>query len=84
MELLIEAGLVVGHVSRTLGAGPHDFLAYRLTWNGHEFLDKIQNESIWQKTKKVFANKGVDMTFDLIKSVATDAASSVLKGAIGG
>jgi hypothetical protein len=29
MALLMEAGLVDGHVSKTSGAGPHDFLAYR-------------------------------------------------------
>ena len=35
MELLIEAGLVEGKMSRVLGRGPINFTATRLTWTGH-------------------------------------------------
>jgi Hypothetical protein (DUF2513) len=84
MELLLEARPVDGQMSRARGGGPYDFLASRLTWNGHEFLDSIRCETVWQKTKKVFAAKGIEMTIDLVKSVATEAASTVLKEAIGG
>lgn len=83
MELLLEAGLVDGQMSKAISRGPHEFLATRLTWNGHEFLDSIRSETVWEKTKKVFASRGVEMTVDLVKSVATEAASVVLKGAIG-
>jgi Hypothetical protein (DUF2513) len=83
MELLIEAGLVDGKILRILGGGPYDFFANRLTWNGHEFLDAIRSDTIWQKTKKVFVSKGVSMTFDLVKSVASDVATGVLKSSIG-
>ena len=84
MELLFEAGLVDGQMSKTIGPGPYDFFAMRLTWNGHEFLDGIQSETVWQKTKKAFATNGITMTFELVKSVATEAASAALKAAIGG
>jgi hypothetical protein len=83
MELLIEAGLVDGEMAKTLGAGPYDFFAGRLTWHGHEFLDAIRNDTIWQKTKKTFASKGLSMTFDLVKSVASDIAAGLLKSSIG-
>jgi len=82
MELLIERGLVYGQMSKTLGRGPHDFIAARLTWEGHELLDVIRNNSVWQKTKKSFASKGLSMTFDLVKSVATEIAASILKSTI--
>lgn len=84
MELLIEAGLVNGEVARTLGGEPYNFIANRLTWHGHEFLDAIRSDTIWQKTKKVFVSKGVSMTFDLVKSVASELATSVLKSSVGG
>lgn len=70
MTLLIEAGLVNGHISQTRGPEPKDFVAQRLTWSGHEFLDAIRSETIWQKTKKKFVDEGISMTFDLVKSVA--------------
>lgn len=82
MELLFEAGFVDGQMFRTIGPGPYDFSARRLTWNGNEFLDRIRNDTVWQKTKKVFVREGISMTFDLIKSVATDVAGTILKAAI--
>ena len=52
VELLIEAGLVEGQMARTLSRGPVEFIARRLTWPGHEFLDSIRSDTVWNKTKK--------------------------------
>lgn len=84
MELLLEAGLVDGKMSKTIGPRPYDFFATRLTWNGHEFLDAIRNDTVWQKTKKSFVSSGVSMTFDLVRSVASDVAASLIKSTLGG
>ncbi len=84
MELLIEAGLVNGQMSEEFGPGPEDFFVNRLTWQGHEFLDAIRNDTVWQKTKKTFLSQGISMTFDLVKSFASDVAASYLKTTIGG
>jgi len=78
VELLIEAGLINGEMSKTLGNKPHDFFVERLTWRGHEFLDSVRNDTVWQKTKKSFAHSGLSMTLDLVKSVATDIATSLI------
>ncbi|MFB9887893.1 DUF2513 domain-containing protein [Balneatrix alpica] len=83
-ELLLEAGLIDGQMSKTINHGPHGFFLRRLTWSGHEFLDSIRSDSIWKKTKNVFASKGIEMTVDLVKSVATELTNSALKGEIGG
>ena len=79
MALLIEANLVHGRISKTMGQEPHDFFAQRLTWNGHEFLDAIRNDTVWTKTKKAFRDKGMDMSFDLVMTIARDAASALMK-----
>ena len=78
MELLIEAGLVEGKMSRVLGGGPINFTATRLTWTGHEFLDAIRSDTVWNKTKETFTTKGLDMTFETIKAVAAAAMTSML------
>jgi hypothetical protein len=83
MELLFEAGLVDGEMAKTIGPGPHEFFAMRLTWDGHEFLDAIRSNTVWEKTKKTFVSKGISMTFDLIRSVASDVASSLVKSTLG-
>ena len=82
-ELLLEAGLVDGEMQKTIGRGAHGVFITRLTWHGHEFLDAINNDTVWEKTKKSFTNSGISMTFELIKSVATDTASSLVKSTLG-
>ena len=82
VELLIEAGLIYGQTSKALGRDPQDFLAQRLTWEGHEFLDSIRNDTVWKKTKNSFVKGGLSMTLDLVKSVATDITAALLKSTI--
>jgi hypothetical protein len=82
-ELLMEAGLINGDMSKTLGRQATDFLANRLTWEGHEFLDAIRSDNVWEKTKTSFIKGGLSMTFDLVKTVATDIAAAYLKSVTG-
>lgn len=83
VELLIDAGLVEGEMSRNLDSGPADFYAERLTWDGHEFLDSVRSDTVWNKTKKSFIANGISMTFDTIKSVASEVTASIIKSSIG-
>ena len=75
----MEAGLIYENMSKTLGRHASDFMANRLTWEGHELLDAVRSDNVWEKTKKSFRKGGLSMTFDLVKSVATDIASAYLK-----
>jgi len=84
MSLLIEAGLVQGQMVQTFGPEVKDFFGQRLTWEGHEFLDSIRSDTVWVKTKKIFTEQGVSMTFELVRSVAKDAAAALMKSALGG
>ena len=81
MSLLIEAGLVTGKTIVLMNQPIDDFHAQRLTWDGHEFLDSIRSDTLWAKTKKAFLDKGVEMSFDLVKVFAKDAAATLMKGA---
>lgn len=79
MRLLIDAQLVRGEMSQRLGVNVvSGFTAKGLTFSGHEFLDVIRNDTVWNKTKETFKTKGLDMTFDLIKTVAGSVATSLL------
>ena len=54
VELMQECGLVDALIIRG-GDGPEEEIQLctvkRLTWNGHDFLDKARKESIWKKAK---------------------------------
>lgn len=63
--LVVEAGLAHGHVVRTLG-GEVDVFLERLTWAGHDFLDATRDATLWAKAKRVMAERGGGVTFDLL------------------
>jgi hypothetical protein len=84
LDLLIEAGLVTGPAAKASGPGSPPFAAMRLTWQGHEFLDVIRSDMVWQRTKRSFAASGLAMTLDLIRTVAANIAASMLKSPMSG
>lgn len=77
MQLLNEAGLIEATCSQPLSGSLH-CIARRLTWYGHEFLDQIKSESIWNKTKKILSEKGIDLTFETIKQAVGTVIQSML------
>ncbi len=77
-KLLLEANLVNGQMVEAFGE-IEDFSINRMTWEGHEFLDAIRNKTVWKKITKEFSDKGVSMTFDLIKSASKTVVSSMVK-----
>lgn len=83
-NLLLEAGLVHGGTDGTLMADLNHFWLSRLTWDGHELLDAIRDDSIWNRTKNRFASEGISMTFDLVKNVATEISAALLRRTMAG
>ena len=55
-RLLVEAGLATaGYIS------PNDrcWIAVRLTWRGHEYLDQIRDPEVWRFTKAAMRKTGI-------------------------
>jgi len=77
MELLLDAGLAEGDVSEYLGGGV-DAMIFRLTWTGHDFLDAIRSDAVWQTTKATVAEKVGSASFEVIKAVAAAVAMKAL------
>ena len=46
-----------------------------LTWEGHDFLDKIRDENIWNKTKGIAKTKGIPLVIGTITVIATTIIS---------
>lgn len=60
------------------------FAVGSLTWEGHDFLDKIREDTVWNKTKDTIKSKGLPMVLDVIKDVASAIITSMTTAAIGG
>jgi hypothetical protein len=46
------------------------FAGIRMTWAGQELLSTMRKHAIWERTKAVALEKGVDLGFDTVKAVA--------------
>ncbi len=46
-------------------------IPFDLTWDGHEFLDKVRNESVWRRIREVITSKGGSVAFSVINQLAT-------------
>lgn len=77
-KILADAGLLVGHEGEKHG---RTTMFYRLSWQGHEFLDASRNPTHWEKAKDV-AHKSSG-GFELIRSVLGTLASEAAKAIIG-
>jgi Hypothetical protein (DUF2513) len=78
MKIMAERGLIDGKPLSSAGTA-HDFIAHSLTWEGQEFLDTIKNDTAWKKVKSYARDRGADLTFDTIKTLATMYVKNLLR-----
>ena len=77
IKLLIEAGLIEGKCTKSLSAPLH-CVAFRLTWDGHELLDQIRNRSVWNRIVEMARERGLDLSFEVVKVAAKTAITQLL------
>jgi len=70
VDLMYEAGLLSCEATRSRGKERLvQAIPYRLTWQGHEFLDAARNPKVWEQAKSTFREKAIGMSFDLLREV---------------
>ncbi len=70
VQLLIDAGLVEGFVRRNPRGAFTGAVVSRLTWAGHDFLQSVRDDTIWNKAKEQVLKPGASWTFDILKEWA--------------
>ena len=75
MQLLDEAGLIK---ARCRQHRPLNCVALSMTWKGHEFLDQIRQDTVWNKVKGEAREKGLDLSLDVIIALAKSIIASML------
>lgn len=80
MRLLVDAGYVKGNILDSSDGGGliASALVRSLTNNGHELLETIRNDTVWNKVQEIFKTKGVEMTFDLVTAVGKKIMENLL------
>jgi len=69
--LLIEANLVEGLIkqdNRTSTEIPAAVYIKKITWEGHDFIDAIQDSNRWSKVKIYLKESGKIITIETIKN----------------
>lgn len=81
LEMLVDNGYVDGvMIRRGSGGFSYGLTSPRLTMAGHDLLDTMRSEPLWEKIKSMAKTKGIELTFDTIKSLAGFALKSLLGG----
>ena len=47
---------------------------------GDDYLDKIRNDTVWNKTKEVIAQKGLPLVIGTIKTISNAVISAMAEG----
>jgi hypothetical protein len=42
-----------------------------LTWDGHEWIEMVRSQAVWNETKSSLLDKGGPLTFELTKAMAS-------------
>lgn len=82
-SILHEGGYVYDYKAQYSGNGLYSFGVGRLTWEGHDFLDKIREDTIWNKTKNVIKEKGLPFVFEIVKNVSTEVITGIINSYAG-
>jgi hypothetical protein len=49
-----------------------------MTWAGHELLDSIRRDGVWQQVKAIARESSVDLSLDLVKQLAVKVVSGMV------
>lgn len=82
--LLFEGGYIENYKGQYGSGELYTFVVGRLTWEGHDLLDKIRSDSVWNRTKETIINRGLPMVVDVIKDISSSVISAMVEGAIKG
>ena len=77
-DMLFEAGLIKSYKSTYASDKIYFFSVGALTWEGHDFLDKIRENTMWNRTKNRIKENALPMTLEVIKTIATSLINDQL------
>ena len=69
-ELVIGAGLVNGKIARSQGARGDVISISGLTWEGHEWIEMVRSQAVWNETRATLLDGAGALTYELTRAVA--------------
>lgn len=75
--LLFESGFLSGH--RVDLSTCTAIRSPKLTWEGHDLLDTMRSNAVWERIKTLSTEKGIELSFDAVKTLGKVALEWVLR-----
>ncbi len=71
INLMCEAGLLSCEkiVSSTTADRVIDAHPFRLTWEGHEFLDAARSDAVWERAKAALHDRALPAAYGVLKAL---------------
>lgn len=80
---LFEGGYINAQLNRSPDGQIITFRVYDMTFQGHEFLEKIRSDTVWnQKLKPIFTSIG-SMSLEIISGAANSAITALVLNKLG-
>lgn len=82
-DKLLDAGYITGTRKVSLGSdGTPQIEIKSITWDGHQFLDNIRDNKVWEQTKGILS-KFSSVSIGIISNVASQVISNIVKSQMG-
>ena len=70
LQLMMDARLVNGKVTEPHGSRGAVIIITDLTWEGHEWIETVRREELWEQVKGALLEKECAFSFELSRAVA--------------
>lgn len=83
VEMMAAHDLIDAKVQREWGGHAVQGVITALTWDGQDYLDAIENDAVWEKTKETVKGTVKHTTLSVIRDVAVAIAKSMIMAQTG-
>ena len=78
LQLLLDEDFIEGNNAGGWEVNAEAFIIQRVTSAGHDFIDAIRDDTIWEKTKDKVAKVGGSVSLGTLTEIATSIVRAVL------
>ncbi len=78
LELLTQAGLISARDRKTLHSGEELWWGVRVSWLGHEFLNEVRSDTVWNAVKQKLSSTVGTVSFQVLGELARQVARQMV------
>jgi len=78
IALLLDVNYIEATPLCYIGSNYTDYIVKRMTMQGHQYLDSIRDNKIWEETKNTISKTTSSVSLDIVKAVALKIACKFL------